>query len=1200
MTNVADIQIRASLIDDYLQIEDAPVAANLGGRFVAIQDPATPQACSLATIDPEGNLVHFLPDPTSHSGWSLATVPVTPPAGSSGAPNRLAAYSQGGVINLLAYFPAQAGSGSAAVWMQFPPEGIWSEAPLAHDAANALGYTYQTDTYVDAQGNQYLYGVTGNISPGAFFLVTYDSTGKCWDVVYEQLLNRFTPVLSTAATFRLMPGNGGDDLTLVWIDAGVLYYQGASLSSGSFQWMGSGPGQVQLAQGLAVRQIIPMPGYAAANSLLIIDQNDALWLVAGYADTAPTVTPLSGGSGRPAGVTSSAVGVADSGMLMVFAIETTSQALWILRQSGTSTAGLPEFGFWVQLGNTVGAIACPSDMRGNAAECFTVDLGQTLYHFAQTASDLVWASRQVAAPTPSTAAPQNIAATTMSLTVLDAQQAPVGGAVVTVTSDQPTTVVMTDLAYQIGPNAPATVQADPTGSLTAAIATSSLTSPIVTFSVTNADGTGAQRWCQGDVVEVKTGETALPPCAQSIASRLANQDPTQPLTAASLQSAGLISGSYSDPAGAALSIVSAGQWMLQNPQSVANSIDLGRVQTRHWRIDFTDPAGPRFAVLSEEDARTLLAAAGPPATALGSGSGFLGDVLNFFKHLWNDLKSIVATVVDDVLHLIVNGVTYVVDSLRQAADALETVLNRIIQGLKDVWQAIVDVVDWLKQLFDWGDILTTHQVIKACVNSLLTTAVDRVDDLEGLVQEKFASLETKIKAGFANIEQAFEPGQTFNQFANAQKANAAGGSGDFLAGAPASTAYGQHGPRCNYIHAKAKTYFSGSAAAVALGSTTGSGGTDAITSLVSQNWAGSAFNKQTQALQDFVTGKISNPHDFFNLVIVDFLVLVEDAILLILDALEEIILAVLKAVAAAIQGLQKIWDATIDIPIISWLYKYVITGSKSKPGDDLSLLDLLSLVIAVPATILYKVLFGGSAPFEAADPAVQQVIGSGLPWPAVPTAWSSASLRAGLESASSSIPPSLVSVMGAVAGVAAFFGTFINMGNDGLAMAEEPVPGLAKFLSWASVIQGVASQAFAAPWSVFGQEASVWSTADGWTTALWAVSAVPLAYDSIFSLATEALARYAELGPLLDTGAGFALIGIALATLMEQVEQGSPYTGWDAANSLVPQVDRLFKFLILTKNEPETEVVTLPLLLVVDLVLGIGATVTQVGAAVVG
>jgi hypothetical protein len=64
--------------------------------------------------------------------------------------------------------------------------------------------------------------------------------------------------------------------------------------------------------------------------------------------------------------------------------------------------------------------------------------------------------------------------------------------------------------------------------------------------------------------------------------------------------------------------------------------------------------------------------------------------------------------------------------------------------------------------------------------------------------------------------------------------------------------------------------------------------------------------------------------------------------------------------------------------------------NRTYPGDDLSILDVLSLILAVPVTILYKVIFDGKAPFSA-TPEIEQIIQSGLPWPPVPT---QANLRA--------------------------------------------------------------------------------------------------------------------------------------------------------------------------------------------------------------
>src|SRR4051812_8876546 len=63
-------------------------------------------------------------------------------------------FGRDGVLNALAYFPLVDGRGSAAVWMRSTGPGTWTPAPLTHGAANALGWTFQTDAFVDAAGNQ--------------------------------------------------------------------------------------------------------------------------------------------------------------------------------------------------------------------------------------------------------------------------------------------------------------------------------------------------------------------------------------------------------------------------------------------------------------------------------------------------------------------------------------------------------------------------------------------------------------------------------------------------------------------------------------------------------------------------------------------------------------------------------------------------------------------------------------------------------------------------------------------------------------------------------------------------------------------------------------------------------------------------------------------------------------------------------------
>jgi hypothetical protein len=58
-----------------------------------------------------------------------------------------------------------------------------------------------------------------------------------------------------------------------------------------------------------------------------------------------------------------------------------------------------------------------------------------------------------------------------------------------------------------------------------------------------------------------------------------------------------------------------------------------------------------------------------------------------------------------------------------------------------------------------------------------------------------------------------------------------------------------------------------------------------------------------------------------------------------------------------VEAVQAALNATIDIPIVSDLYQWLT-------GDSLTILDLFSLIVAIPTTVIYKVITG-SAPYSS-------------------------------------------------------------------------------------------------------------------------------------------------------------------------------------------------------------------------------------------
>jgi hypothetical protein len=108
---------------------------------------------------------------------------------------------------------------------------------------------------------------------------------------------------------------------------------------------------------------------------------------------------------------------------------------------------------------------------------------------------------------------------------------------------------------------------------------------------------------------------------------------------------------------------------------------------------------------------------------------------------------------------------------------------------------------------------------------------------------------------------------------------------------------------------------------------------------------------------------------FDNLSVTDiikkFIAIIADTFL---QTAENILIAVVDVFIQLVQGVMDVFTTTIDIPVISWLYKDI-------SGEDLSFLDLICLIAAIPATIIFKI--GSNAtPFPKDDPFTNGLLGA--------------------------------------------------------------------------------------------------------------------------------------------------------------------------------------------------------------------------------
>ena len=1181
-TAIAEIDIGVNLIDNYLYLMDSPVTQDPDGRFLVVQNPAvlqsgSGQASELLTVDGDGQLVHYIPDTNSNSGWSKIVVPdCTPPdygqrdSATSSTIIRLAGYyDQGGILNVLAYFPTSQGNEpSCATWMQRATDGTWSNATaiLSNNAKNALACTYQTDVYVDGNGRGYFYGVSALIGDGGFFIATYDAGADKIDLIYSYDLDDFppSPGLSEQAAFRMAAGSGGSDVTILWVDTPrgssntEIYYQGATITFGhlntTFAWSNGNTLDPQvLKPGLGVfgvSDLIALPGSYGADAIILRDAAEVLYVVSGYNTASPAITPLTGGAEQPAGAVAATVGQDSNGVLTVFAIETGSTNLWYLQQQEAGGS----FGTWVNLAGTLTTIASPATMTFGP-ELFAVDLSCDIYHQARTLADQVWVTRKVAEPSPSSPdndQPQNIAGYNMEITALDDTGAPIPLAIVYVAADHPATIVVNCLSYHTDTNTLVPVQTDPNGQATVTYQAVDLKPPQFTMS-SNADGSGVTRWCQSDVVQ--TDDPPPTPPATSVSAQLTSA------TTETLTSNGLIDPSYSDPSQAVQAINAAGPWMNPNT-AAAGAVDTSRITVPHWSLDFTAPEGPRFRILSEAEAEVMR------ENALGS-SGLLGDACHFFKNAWHELQSFSASLVGDVLTVILNGEKWTIQTLKQAGDALETVFTRIMQGLKDLYQLLKDVLDWLKMLFEWSDILNTHNVLREATNSIFQNIQSSMSGAEAEFQAWFQTLKGTVKDAFSQLG-VFEQ-TTFNEFVNAASQGQAAppvltASGNVLDGDTQKQTYKQHSARCNFAHRQALSSYGNNSVTTTggpqLGATTVT--MDSIVTAFNKDINQDTFSTLSKDLQSF----FENPAAFFDNGITTFCEDgAEDLVNYVIDAADDIVEAAIQDMETAVEAYLSLINATIHVPILSWIYKYEITGSIADPGDDLTALDLICLVNAIPATILCKVV-AGHAPFTSSSAGVIKQYG--MPWPSAPF------LNADGVSTGQGLGGEMPTEMAEVLYWLQLVGVFVQLIGgalcDGIGdafavneMEEVEKSPEAKWVSGINVVSSILLYGIGAPWPQFYKTTSELTITDKAILSSWAWNAVPLVVNVVCLASEQVEVKFQQgYGPILASCLSVVSEGLGIWAAVEMATHESEgYNDYEVAAAVTSNISGCCKFFIL-------------------------------------
>jgi hypothetical protein len=833
------------------------------------------------------------------------------------------------------------------------------------------------------------------------------------------------------------------------------------------------------------------------------------------------------GSGTSLNAATTVGAVIDStNMPRLYATDANNQ-LWVIRQTSSAGSNNDNPWTWTQwhpLGDDCTYMANgPGPLA--TSEFWTLDNSSFLNVLSQNPVSSNWETTQITIPVSVTAEPYYVAQYVTEVAVLNSNSTAAPGIPVTISVVEPLSIWIAGTQYNLDANTPQTVLSDQRGNLTISTVATSLHTAELSFSSLSL----AQSY---SIYPAQIAQNTLANAAQN------------PST---LQTANAQTQGYPNPTSAPLTTASSA-----TVASAASVIS----DTFTIKSNANISPGTNLEMsLSKSKAVTKNTASAGKASLATS----VGD-------FWNDLENYP----EDVYHAVRTGIlkieTVAVDIASQALSitlSLENlgtqVLNFVIHTIHDVASALQTAfafigaevqraIDWLKELFDWQDILNTKKVTEFVVAQYLTNLQNILSPsspLGNLLNENMGVLKNTINKAFENAESVF--GQsTIRSQVSSSPFDPRVGNGP-LDGSSVQGGFSNNQSKSNYVHAKTQTYvsqggtFSGAAS---------SGYTGSIVSALEQILSPATFSPVCTQLQAQLSANLHNPRNLFDMGICAIFDIFQDLIDLALNVLEGVFNALLTLASDAIAAFQGMMTQTINIPVISWLYQQI-------SGAPLCLLDLLSLILAAPATIIYKLVFGaGDPPFSPSD--VQSILAGTVPWPAIGT-------QQQLQ-AETAIPwnTKLLSILAMTASIV--YGYF-DVTSDLAAYATmgqpftKPNP-IDTFVSASSLFSMAAITGYGAPIIAINKPESQRNGGDNITLALWGVNWVVVAVNIAFLVDQRCKAEFTDYGLPFTIMFGCLETILGLTACFEYADSGSGYPPATSAQVMITPIPSVGKSLL--------------------------------------
>ena len=252
----------------------------------------------------------------------------------------------------------------------------------------------------------------------------------------------------------------------------------------------------------------------------------------------------------------------------------------------------------------------------------------------------------------------------------------------------------------------------------------------------------------------------------------------------------------------------------------------------------------------------------------------------------------------------------------------------------------------------------------------------------------------------------------------------------------------------------------------------------------------------------------------------------KEALVGLLNAIKDLINGIIAVAGAVVSMFQDIVTMELPIPFFRGLY-HLITG-----GDDFSILNVFSLLLAIPTTIGYKLVFG-EAPFKDSTYGLDTMsytdLLKALDASVVDT---KAKTSARSVSASDVLLPLYDGIGTVVYGTTQIGFTVLNVYKNLFKLFDWLIPGAKRKVSivdWLIVVDLLANWAFAYPVGWNQQKKGAGKIAGDLDISIYSISLLNVVVQALGNLTTAGIPRVSKYGKLGMTAAS-SVINLALAT----------------------------------------------------------------------